>query len=1178
VDITYFESGYIDDTYFIYTANAEVELSSSATVYCFAQLGNLTRSVSADLSSQFTFDISAHVFIDRPHPSTATGYTTTTYSKYTVATSPHATPGSLYIPDENSRLTLNPTVGFNIQTNDDFVIEGFFYFTTRGTQKISIISLNSDSFNVWELSATNFYFTFSWNNGANSITTFQQEASSDIWHYVKIFRRRSEGKVNMLLRQLVVGNPSRWNNGSLTVSDPYTGSLKRASAPATLTYGGTRFGGYFDEWYIARSAVEEDNVWYTGQVELPAWATYPWAPQLLNTGNLANTQLLQHFDGDFVDDIYDPFDSNSVLLVTATANIRPVKRTVTGSTISTRFTLTAQVNYRLGQSAALTTQATVYANIGKLIGRRVITGTIVPGPALPYSFYSVGHTVSNWTAGKFGYVQNYDSNYHGATPGPTLDWGGAATNENLINYAHTGNSGYDHTRTNGIPYHFTENATSLIAGGYKTTSDKPSRWIDNQFYYSTYVAATTNDNANGAKKTTTSAQRLRQFDEQVYLRGNGTSGRMVPFGHSHRGSQTLSGKNYNEWTWSFWFKYSDNPDVTGRDLWSNRTLMGFWSNKIIDGTPCTNPISNVQINGEGRLQFINHYIATSPSGVPNVISPGTGSSFYTAVIAGPSAADVNITDGYWHHIVCSGQTDRNNSIRTIKLRIDGQSVGTDRFAYYPDPTFWPTNTQEYGFIGYNDATDFWLLPNANVVKNNYSTFQNTEAWWSANLARDPIQMAEVYWIDQYQNLDQAQVLQNFYQVSDRAVDLGGQGEMPTGTQALVYHKKGTVNLGSIGDFEPGIYAARSSPGTASRSQVSQSVTLDAAIAYWDLVTIVEFDSPPQLTSAFTQQANLQRIRTTASVLQSAVTAVIQARKNVALNAQLESAARVNAITSRTRPGLSQLQSTATVTTSPIKTAQAIGAFASQAQVQITNGRIRFAQATLSTQFTQVTNSRKSVEASAEFAAMAAEITVINKIGRTFATLNAASTLQAQARTVADRPVTLTTTATLSAQARVVIVGLGQLQSTSQVTCSIDKVRPTSVALTSQFTVQAQPSITRTSQISAASQASVQAEVKRTRATSTTLSSQFTLAIAYRALRLANANLISTAGLTAETRRLKLFTANLQVSTFEMATITVQHIDPALKLRIRGESRGLRVHEESRLLGVKSESRVNIIQG
>ena len=1173
MDITYFESGYIDDTYFIYTANAEVELSSSATVYCFAQLGNLTRSVSADLSSQFTFDISAHVFIDRPHPSTATGSTTTTTSKYTVATSPHGTPGSLYIPDENSRLTLNPTVGFNIQTDDDFVIEGFFYFTTRGTQKISIISLNSDSFNVWELSATNFYFTFSWNNGANSITTANQEASSDIWHYVKIYRYRGEGKVNMLFRQRGEGVNGRWNGGSLTTSTAYTGSLKRASAPATLTYGGSRFGGYFDEWYIARSAVESDNVWYTGQTELPGWnGAGSWVPGLLNTGNLAYTQLLQHFDGDFVDDIYDPFDSNSVLLVTATAFINPVKRTVTGSTMSTRFTLTAQINYRLRRSAALTSQATVYANIGKLVARRVITGTIVPGPALPYSFYSVGHTVSNWTAGNFGYVQTNNPEYHGPTPGPSLGSYGE------INYAHTGDVGYDHYSLNGLPYHFTENATSLIAGGPKNASDKPSRWIDNQFYYSTYTAATTNDNANGAKKTTTSAQRLRQFDEQVYLRGNGTSGRMVPFGHSHRGSQTLTGKNYSEWTWSFWFKYSDNQDITGRDLWSNRTLMGFWRNKIVDGTPSTNPISNVQINGEGRLQFINYYISTNPSGVPNLVSPGTGSSFYTAVIAGPTAAGVNITDGNWHHIVCSGQTDRNNSIRTIKLRIDGQAVGTDRFAYYPDPTFWAVNTQEYGFIGYNDATDFWLLPNANVVKNNYSTFENTEAWWTANLARDPIQMAEVYWIDQYQDLDQAQVLQNFYQTSDRAVDLGLQGDMPTGTQALIYHKKGNTNLGSIGDFEPGIYVARSSPGTASRSQVSQFVTLDAAIAYWDLVTMVEFDSPPELTSRFTQQANLLRIRRSAVALQSAVTAVIQARKNVALNAQLQSTATVAAQSSRTRPGLSQLQSTATVSTSAVKTARVTGAFASQAVVQATNGRIRFAQATLTTQSTQTTNSRKSVEAAAQFSAMAAEITVINKIGRTFATLNSTATFTAQARTVADRPVTLTSTATLTAQARVVIVGVGHLQSTSQLACSIDKVRPTSVALTSQFTVTAQPSITRRTGVSAASQASVQAQVKRTRDVVGALSSQFTLAIAYRGLRLANANLTATATLNAETRRLKLFSADLYVSAFEMATITVQHIDPALKLRIRSERRDLIVHEESRLLGIKSESRVNIIQG
>jgi len=334
----------------------------------------------------------------------------------------------------------------------------------------------------------------------------------------------------------------------------------------------------------------------------------------------------------------------------------------------------------------------------------------------------------------------------------------------------------------------------------------------------------------------------------------------------------------------------------------------------------------------------------------------------------------------------------------------------------------------------------------------------------------------------------------------------------------------------------------------------------------------------QTTATFTTANDRIRFATQTLALQSAVSMTTVAQKNVAIAATMSTTTSVAVTASRTRPGELALQTTVAITVSAIKTARITQAYTSQTALSAETARSRPFTIALSAQFTQSTQAAKTTPVSATFAAMAAEITVVNKIGRTFIDLNAATAVTATGRVTADRPVVMTATTSVTAQARKVVIAQGALESAVTVSASIDKLRSSAVALTSQSAVSAQINVIRAGQMAVTTTGEFTAQANRLRGITAVLACQTAMTTANQAVRLATANLTSTTALAAETRRLKVFTANLQVSAFNISIVTVQRLDPALTLYIRSESRGLRIHEESRLLGIKSESRVNIIQG
>lgn len=1020
--------------------------------------------------------------------------------------------------------------GLNIaRVGDGYSALPYFGFSNTDTGVPSYIATKFNGYNGnlieptggfdhWEVNRTSGVITFSFNG-----QTFSNNTIS------------FNGPIGSLIQTTI----------DLGYTDPsYKGIYVGSEQPYVVNQDN---GAYIDDFFFARDVHGVQNTLADGSI---------------NDGKLATTALLYKFDGNYTDtttnyQIADP--------ITLSSSFSLVAQAITSGVVKSPGVINLQVT------------TSVTATFRTIISRYAITGTKLPGPVLQSvvgnpaqnsSYHPTGLN-SLQVIGSFVNIRSADNSAVTTSAQGTDGFLGGVIN---ISYPYTG--GYD-TNQYVNYYHFA-NGKSMPNNWLTSTYNKTNRdWSNGSFVYpgaQPYPGSLTLTAPDFANTNPQVADRTN-----VELFGPGTFGRSIPFDHYERnpsGPKVLSGSNGKEWTWSFWFKYDTTDENSGNDYWKGRTLFGFWGNRVTSGSGdygyfCAYGVANVQISTTGRLEFVCRWNDYSPPPYYTSLFV-SGSSFYTDQLFGSASG---LADGAWHHIVCSGYSDRNTGTRTIKLYVDGQEKNTygpiEPYSYAASTTY--GKLQRYGYVDYEDATDFHLLPHANFVKNNPETYNATQSWWTRNLTKDPISLAEIFWDDRYVDLTQESTRNNFYIDSTSVPSLGQIGQIPTGRQPLVYHRKNLTNLGRIGDFVPGntVYQDRFTTGV-SGGQI--------AITYYNLGTIVEF-LPVTLSVTTTVTALAGKIKGTTVNLLSTATIQAQVSKLVKTTAQLTATTQLVEHVRKNVTTTARLNSTTTWQASCTKGLFGISHMSSASQFTATAKRYPGVTANLQAQTQQQALVLRIKQLSSTLQALSSELTVVSRVGRTLVDMRSTTLLTAQVIANHYPFIPLDSTTTLAVTPNRIRNASAQLSATTITTANNGHLRPGAASLHVTTQVTADVKRLRKTSVVLASNTQIVAHTENSRRPGTTarLSSASRLTVTNQIARLAQAHLQVTSSVLSTAGVVVFGYSHLQAFSSELIYGRLIDIDPFTTIQIKQESRGLKVLPESRIISINQESRVNIIK-
>lgn len=327
---------------------AAASLSSSATIV--ADVKKQTALI-ASLSSSATVVSNGLLINRRPHGSTVVG--TPSFSTSVKQLGTH----SVLFPI-GSYINVNSTPNFNFDANQDFSISFFFrpISATGGVNTLAQYVVGSQI--IWDIQYTSTYTVFRYYNGTAIQTYSFSNISLNNWNFIHIYR--SYG--NRLCYEIHTYNGSTW---SVAGNDDGFGYRTYGGAISGSGYGTLKIGSitgsshsvYIDEFFIAKN----DN----GINTLGGYYTRPAAN--LTVGANSTTELLYHFDNNYLDDIHGVVnasaDLTSTATVVATGNIPTIHASAALTSSATQTTTAVKTT---NTSANLLVQGFEVATTGRI--------------------------------------------------------------------------------------------------------------------------------------------------------------------------------------------------------------------------------------------------------------------------------------------------------------------------------------------------------------------------------------------------------------------------------------------------------------------------------------------------------------------------------------------------------------------------------------------------------------------------------------------------------------------------------------------------------------------------------------------------------------------------------------------------------------------------------------------
>lgn len=1185
---------------YVGSSNISVETTSTALV------GNKKSSAASSLNVASDIYATKYIGSGRPRNLTASAGTIQSSIKKFGA---GASSGS----GNNATITNSANVIPNV--TDDFILEGWFYPTAN--ENYDLIFFGSKFVRLGMASDGDLLFRW-YKNGSTTATTIYNGSTArtlNTWHHWAIVNNSSGTSLYLDGTRLV--------NYLHTVGDTWTGYNELTTYSISTAATSAKY-------------VDEYNFQVGTRLGVDPSSSSMTVPTAARTNDPATTVFLYHFDTDYKDDIYNinlgaaalssafeltasligtqNFASLQASLGTLTANVEVVSiassamsaltdLTMLGGKLQTlnsnlesstsitalggklkdfeadiasenTFSLsidifrgfallapmqaTITVDSKVSYSAvsAMTTQATISASVFALVTRQSLRGNTNPGPLLSES----GNTGDPDVRGAVIGLRS-SSNWPTVIGDTNIDSPSYAVSVAWLDYTYSGNPVYLHN-SYGTGTIETARPNDWLNSTYTVNSPGDDGWTEDIFYY---------PSISGLGKITPNSSYINpQFEgREVGLIGPGTSGRSIPFGQYENNpdaDNVLISANANEFTWSLWFKYDEDQDVQGKDLWRGRHLMGFWSNFIEYGTTWPNgtykmfPAMSVQIDMNGRLEFLTKGLSYSQTPGLSDVFDAQG-SFRTDIICGDSASGVNLADGEWHHIVASG-IGANNA-KTIKLKIDGQTQ-----------TIY-TNTDNFTSFPYTRTTDFWLLPSANVVKNNAEAYNESwsasekQAWWTRNLARDPIIISDAFWDDKYVDLDNATVLSKFYIDETSLPKL----DYATGQQPMIYHRgsRSMSNLGWLGDFEAGITYWQS------RSSVTED---NAYIAYWNLQSVKEFDFPPQLAVNTSLATAVTKITGGSSALESVSSLTINAGILRSAEQDISVQATLTAQGYPVKDSNSSLELACSLTATAQRSRSTDIQLDLAVQVQAQARKITQNSIYLDVAADQTATVLRIRSAAAEFTAFYSELAAVAKNATGTVLLESQFSITADAVKNGDLPATLASEFTQTVDILRVVGFSADLSSSTAMDADGYRIQAVGSDMSAELNLTATTTNSKITRVSSnpSTTSSLSAQAERFRDVISLEAGTFSLGCDNQVLRLASASLSNTFTILASPQFIIRITAEFTAFNSILTVGDVLNFDPYLTLVIKAENRVITLESETRALHVNPESRELLIEG